>query len=86
MKKISLVDFKKDVDRILIAAIKKGHDSMEPCDIGDLIGRLITSDSLREMQSISDSFCRGFEHGAGVSHQVCNNRNSIEETITQYEK
>lgn len=56
MKKISLVDFQNDIDRLLTAVIKKGQDSIEPSDLGDLIGSLITSDSLPEMKSISEVF------------------------------
>lgn len=86
IQKIPLAEFKENIDRLLTAVIAKGHNSMEPSDLGDLIGHLISCKSLKEAEDVYKGLCMGISHGIGIAHQEANTVSSVEEFISRWQQ
>ncbi|MCL1051872.1 hypothetical protein L2755_19905 [Shewanella abyssi] len=85
---LSVVDFKRDIERVLSAMIANGHKEIWAGDLGDVIGALIVSEArnFKEVDNISDCICSGIGHGLGLSHERINTRESVEEYIARWSK
>lgn len=84
IKKIPLAEFKTNIDRLLTAVIAKGHSSMEPLDVGNLIGKLIACDNLEEAEEVYHWLCSGISHGIGIDHKEVNTAADVEEHIARW--
>lgn len=64
-KEVSLIDFRNNITRLLSTIIAQGIESIEPCDLGDLIGKLIPCDDLDHAEEVYKELCDGLYHRIG---------------------